>query len=86
MAFKKFKLDQLSTTALGVIAPNLETLQHIRQNSRCFGQSVFGQIVLTHWTSFGIFVQMLSNTRPAEIMFIWALDWIFQDIAANRTQ
>jgi BMFP domain-containing protein YqiC len=77
MAIKKFKLDQFSTTALGVITANLEVLQHIRQKSRWFAQRFFRQMVLTRRTRFGVFVQMLYNTRAAAIMLIWALDWVF---------
>jgi hypothetical protein len=86
MVIKKFKLDQFSTTALGVITPNLEVVQHIRQKSRWFCQSFFRQMVLTRRTRFVVFVQMLYNTRAAAIMLIWALDWVFQDVTTNRAQ
>jgi BMFP domain-containing protein YqiC len=77
MPIKEFKLDQLSTATVLMITTNHETLQEIRQNSRWFGQRFFRQMVLTHRASFGVFAQILSNTRAAEVMLIRALCWIF---------
>jgi hypothetical protein len=77
MPIKKFKLDDLWAATVFVITTNDETLQEIRQNSRWFGQRFFRQMVLTHRASFGVFAQTLLNTRVAEVVFIWALYWIF---------
>jgi BMFP domain-containing protein YqiC len=77
MPIKKFKPDELWAATVFMITTNHETLQEIRQNSRWFSQRFFRQMVLTYRASFGVFAQILSNTRAAEVMLIRALYWIF---------
>jgi N-dimethylarginine dimethylaminohydrolase len=77
MAIDKFNLDQLWAAAVGVIARNLQILQHVRQKSRWPRQIFFRQMMLTHRTRFRILAQMFSDARAAEIVLICTLYWIF---------